>query len=381
MADNLRIKAELLSYGMQITDAALQVFSLPYLGKRRAYSNTDSKDYFHVNIPQEVILLPERIVVGVTINHSSPWVIDHRTGEFCLVNQKTDEIATISFTLHPPFYGLEVEPGILVEHVLTYIFGHSLGIFVNSSCYFATPERHCRYCSIKCNGARPKDNVKVLNAQLIAKAVDLALQHDGGLFDSIFISGGNFNDFDANFARYVDIAKAVMDCVRRSGKQVRVMLSVFPPKDKKLLDLLRDTGIDVLLGTEAFSEKAYATFCPGKSKVLSKARLYDTLAYAVSVLGKGHVYSIVIHGLEDDETVICGVERYAQMGVGTIVNVLHMDPGTEINNMNVSIPSPQSILTVTKAVAKIYAQYGFDTHQAYGGRSSFDAECSTLLKS
>lgn len=378
MNKGCRIKAELLSYGVRISDEAIRRFSAPFLAKRRAYSNTDSADFFSVDAPQEIVILPEGIVVGATLNHTSPWCVDYEDGKFLLVSADTAERCEISFTLRPRFYGMKLKDGRRVENVLTYIFGHTLGIFVNTSCYFATPERHCRYCSILANGARPQDNVRLLDADLIAEAVELALLNDDGLVTSIFISGGNFLGFDESFARYADIAAKTVAAVNATGRSIRVMLSVFPPSDLSLFERLRGTGIDILMGTEAFGEEAYARFCPGKSAVLTKARFEEALSRALSVLGRDHVYSIVIHGLEDDDALIAGVRRYAEMGVCTIVNVLHKDPGTEINDMGVEIPSPASILRVAAAVAEIYQKNRFNSSVAYGGRSSFDAECSLL---
>lgn len=381
MNKGCRLKAELLSYGVRMSDEAIRRFSAPYLVKRRAYSNTDSEEFLAIDTPQEIIIMPEGIVVGVTLNHTSPLCIDWADGRFFLRSAEgtADWLSDITFTLRPSFYGMELTGGIRAESVLTYIFGHTLGIFVNTSCYFATPKRHCRYCSILANPARPKDNVRVLDADLVAEAVRLALMHDDGLVSSIFISGGNFSDFDESFLRYADIAKKTMAAVQSVGRSVRVMLSVFPPKDLSLLSVLQGTGLDILLGTEAFGPEAYARFCPGKSAVLTKERFEEALTCALAVLGRGHVYSIAIHGLEEDEALLSGVRHYAELGVCTIVNVLHKDPGTEINDMGVDIPAPASILRVAGEVARIYHDYGFDSSVAYGGRSSFDAECSRLL--
>ncbi len=376
--DSIEAKAELLSHGFRMSEEAVALFGSPYLYKRRAYGNMDDEHFIHMNVPQEVILLPDGLVTGVILKEDSPWMIDWQGGAYALCRPGYEPLE-LTFSRTPSFYGMETRGGARVESVLTFMFNHTLGIFVNTSCYFATPERHCRYCSIRCNAARPDDILRQLDMRTTLEAVETAIKNDGGTVNSIFISGGNFTDFDKNFMYYATLALAVQRLVDLYRDDIKVTLNVFSPETTSLLETLGGSGMNLLLSTEVFSEEGFKRFCPGKSAVLPKPKLKATLQKALEVLGENHVYSIVIHGLESDESLLSGVRDYADMGVCTIVNELHLDPGTELVDMNIRPPQPESMLSVAREVEGVYARCGFNSAQAYGGRSSFDREQSLRL--
>lgn len=376
--DNIALKAQLLSAGLRITQAALAGLPEDCLSKRRAYGNPDMTSILGVRIPQELVLEPMGIIVGVAVREESAWVLDYVEGQHVILAPGY-EPTRVRFTRTPAFYGAPIDDAHTVENILTYVSGHYLGLFVNTACYFARKDHQCKYCSIRCNAGRPEDNVKVIAPELAVKAVSKALQLDRKNVDLVFISGGNFSDYDRNFLYYSDLAMAIRAKLDEIAPEIQVVLNVFPPEDLALLDRLEGKNINVLVSTEVFSPEGYGYYCPGKSKVLTKPRLYQVLRRYVQLLGEGRVYSIVIQGLESDESLIQGIQEYAQMGVCTVVNVLHVDPDTEIAKEGITRPTPGSILKVARALQAVYQAHGFRTENIYGGRNSFDRECSMGL--
>ena len=374
---NIRLKAEILSHGIRFSDAALAALPEDTLIKRRAYGNPDDPTLC-LRIPQELVLLPERIIVGVSVSREARLLVDYVDGGFAIL-RGGECLSPVEFTKTPAFYGQLSEAGQRVESVLTYVSGHYLGIFVNTSCYFAAPGRQCKYCSIKANAVRPEDNMCTVTEGAAVAAVRKAVSLAPEAVDLVFISGGNFADRNKNFLYYSSLALVVKRELAATLPSAEVVLNVFPPDDLALTERLRGAGINVLVSTEVFSPEGYAYHCPGKSAVLPKARLYEVLDRYLDVCGRNRVYSIVIQGLEPCESLIAGIRDYAARGVCTVVNVLHIDPDTELAKEGIGHPSPEEILRVASALQEVYREHRFDTRRIYGGRNSFDAECSRGL--
>ncbi len=375
---NIRLKAEILSEGISFSARALENLPSDVLVKRRAYGNPDEINGTELSLPQELVLLPEGITVGISASLLAPFTVDY-TGERFVLLRNDEFKCEIGFTRSPEFYGAICDSGEKVENVLTYVSGHYLGIFVNTACYFASPGRQCKYCSIRANSRRPEANLKKVTKESATSAVRRAVELSRDKFDLVFISGGNFTNRDENFVYYRDIALSIRSELNTIAPEIEVVLNVFPPDKLALIDTLCGSGINVLVSTEVFSEEGYAYHCPGKSKILPKKRLYTVLKRYVKALGKGHVYSIVIQGLESTDSLIDGIWDYAERGVCTVVNVLHLDPDTELAKEGAKRPDADDILRVAKELEKVYSKHGFDTRRIYGGRNSFDAECSLGL--
>ena len=377
---NVELKAEVLSYGVRISKNALNNFSLPYLIKRRAYGNPDEESITKREIPQEFIFQPDNIIANIIIKETSPWTIEY-DGVYYLYNEITKCKYNITFTETPSFYGMKTNEGEDIESILTFIFGHSLGVFVNSSCYFSLKGKQCHYCSIDSNQARPNNIKKILERNSTLEALKTAIVNDDkGLINSIFISGGVFEVNDSNWLYYAELAIEAEKLIKKLNKNIVVTLNVFSPKDEQIIDILRYSDINILVSTEIFDKELFKKICPGKSEQLTKKHLCKVLDKYVSVLGQNNrVFSIVIQGLEEMASLRDGIISYAERGVCTIVNVLHLDTGTELLLKGVTVPSPQQVLEIAKYTSDIYNRYGFNSSIAYGGRSSFDREASIGL--
>jgi len=370
------IKAELLSYGVRLSESARLKFGHPYLRKRRFYGNPDELLTGSSELPQEIILLPSMSVVNGLFRNSSPWSLSVIDGEF-VVCKNDAIISAVTFPIEPLYYSLKTKSGVQVNSIVTFLFGHALGIFVNTTCRFASQGNPCKFCSISANEQRPDNAMHWLSAETVSEALSIALDNDNGFVDCIFISGGNFDlDFDDNFSYYSDIAIAAKKVCSYKNRDIEVTLNVFPPKTIDLLEKLKNRAINLLISTEVFEEDNYNFYCPGKAMAYSRDALNKILRASVEILGNKRVYSFAIQGLESDTILLEGVKAYSEMGVCTIVHILHPDPNTYAHKANIPIPSPERILYVAQQVSEIYGKYDFNTSSIYGGRSSLDKESS-----
>lgn len=374
---DIQAKAQVLHHGFSMTNAALNAFSSDYLFKRRVYSNYDDGYFLEIDVPPEIVFPNSGIVATAILKNESPWTVDYREGCFFLRNTNSDAQAiTVDFIKKPEFYGKKLKNGDAVESHITKLFGHSIGVFARTSCCFAKQDAVCKFCSIRSNQGRPSDTCQHVDITNILEAVEIAVTLDNSIND-VFISGGvSTEDFDENFIFYSDLAISVKKLLQRLGKTVEVTLNTYPPRDLNLIDRLANTGIAAMVSIETADDERRSFICPGKSRLFHEIGVVRLLEKMVSVMGYGRVLVFLIQGIEDEQVLLNGVQRLAELGVCAVVHVLHVDPGTWVFEQKIPIPPPERIVEMAKRVSNIYHTYHLDSSVLYGGRSSLDGEAS-----
>ncbi|WP_158795505.1 radical SAM protein [Pedobacter sp. L105] len=370
----IQLKAELLSKGISLTENLINNFSVKYLEKRRAYGNPDPVELRHVRIPQELYLDPEnlRLIVSINVETDSEWLLDYMDDIYFLINKNTYFKHIVSFPLKPAFYSQLLENKQKLSQIVTLYGGGSLGIFAYGKCHLVEINKPCHYCSISQNRDKGTDFVLTINPDLIYESVILALQDEECPAKQVMLNGGNFKDRDRSFLHYTSLLKSILRAVRDSGKKIDVHLIVYPPENLELLEELKDLDIGLAMNTEVFDIQLFEQYCPGKVETGGRQHIFDALEKAVSVLGKNKVYSILVGGLEPLESLKSGLTYLADMGVSPVINVLHTDPGTPLENF--PKPTVEQILLMGKELQTIYSEYGFLPFYEDCGRNSIDSE-------
>lgn len=375
--NDIQAKAHVLHHGIRLSQAAKDSFNSKFLLKRRFYSNYDDYDYLNINVPQEIVFPESGIVATVILKNSSPWIVDYCNNQFFLTHEGSDNFKKqVCFLPTPLFYGKKLKNGDSVEQYITKLFGHSIGVFASTNCFFAQRDNVCKFCSISANQGRPKDACPKVNVPCILEAIKIAVSCDQTIND-IFISGGvTTNNFDDNFIFYSNLAISVKNLLLSLGKTVEVTLNTYPPRNLELINRLQGTDIAVMVSIETIKDDIRSFICPGKSIMFNSIGVDNIFEKFVSAVGYGRVLAFVIQGLEDTETIMRGVQHFATLGVCIVVHVLHVDPGTWVYRQNITPPLPDEIIEIAKQVSKIYHLHKFDSSKLYGGRSSLDAESS-----
>ncbi|HLO76000.1 MAG TPA: radical SAM protein [Magnetospirillum sp.] len=355
MQNQATLKANLLSHGVAISDAFRRTYAKPFLGKRRAYGNTDPLDYLGEYVPQEFYLLPSRTIVAANIRPNSPWTLDH-DGDFILRGPEGARVQ-VTFPRHPAFYDYTLRNGLPVSRVITLYGGGSLGLFVYGNCALVDLDKPCQYCSIKPNHQKGVDFEKVLSPDLVEEAISLALSDLDCPISQVMINGGNFPDLDKNFLHYAKVVAAARRAIDRSGRSVDLHLIVFPPKDLELFHELAPLDVCVAINTEVFNPELFATYSPGKHAVAGQDHIQGALVRAVEILGPGRVYSILVGGLETLDFMEAGMRRMAAKGVTPVVNIFHADPETPLAEH--PAPSAEAILAMGKLLQTVYSEHDF----------------------
>lgn len=374
MQTPLQIKASVLSNGIRLTDTLIENYGLPFLEKRRAYGNQDPLELRNVCIPQEIYIDPDnqKLIAAVNVNQESEWKIDFNSGSYFLTNDNLSENYKINFPLRPKFYDYNLQSGQNVSKIITLYGGASLGIFAYGKCHLVEIDKPCQYCSISQNRDKGTDFLKALGKEQIYEAVTLALQDTVTNASQIMLNGGNFEDMDKSFIHYINLLKSIDKAVKDSGKKIDIHIIVYPPKNLELINELEGLDIGIAMNTEVFNSELFEKYCPGKVVTAGREHILNALQKAVDVLGKGKVFSILVGGLEPVNSLSEGINLLAEKGITPIVNVLHTDPETPLENF--PNPTPEIIFEMGSALQKVFKKHNLKPFYENCGRNSIDTE-------
>lgn len=371
---SIDIKCELLSKGIQVSQDFINNYGPEFLEKRRAYGNPDPKKLLNERIPQELYINPEedRLICAVNVNDFSEWNLIYKDNQYW-VSDNTVQIP-VSFPLRPDFYDYDFKSRNVnsLSQVVTLYGGGSLGIFAYGTCYLVELNKPCAYCSVPTGHDPKRDFLYTITPEQAYEAVKLALSDTEAPLSQIMLNGGNFSDMDKSFMYYVSILKRILDAVEESGLKIEVHLIVYPPQNLDLLEALKGMNVCVAMNTEVYDPELFEEYCPGKVEIAGREHMFNALAKAIEVLGKGRVFSILVGGLESVDSLSEGLQFLANMGVTPVINVLHTDPNTPLEKF--PNPTPDKIKAMGEQLQRIYKSHDFKPFYLNCGRNSIDTE-------
>ncbi len=132
--------------------------------------------------------------------------------------------------------------------------------------------------------------------------------------------------------------------------------------DVSQIDALRHAGAsEIKINVETAKEELFREFCP----MLDRKNIFNMLAHAVEVFGKGKVSSNLIVGLgESDEDVASMMEKLCSMGVTPTVRGLRIDVHREkmlSEHGIVKGPSSERLMKISKIQKDLMERYGLDS--------------------
>lgn len=371
----VELKAELLSSGLDLTDAFIDAYGPPYLEKRRAYGNPDPESLREFRLPQELYLLPDRLIVSINVRPGSPWVLDCRDGFG--INGPFGWIP-IDFPRRPAFYDFRLSDDTRVSRMITLYGGGALGLFIYGNCALVDMSKACQYCSIAPNRQHDVDFEKVIRPDQVEESIYLALGDTEAPISQVMLNGGNFPDPDKSFLYYCEVTRAARRAIERSGREVELHLIVFPPNDLELVFELKQTGAAVAMNSEVFTPDLFDRFCPGKASVAGQRHMHAAMAKAAATLGEGMAYSIIVGGLDKPAALEHGMTRLADAGITPVINVFHADPGTPMETH--PVPKPAAIMRMGQQLQRIYESNRYmRPFYLDCGRNSLDTEAYRRL--
>lgn len=306
----LEIKISLLNQGVLISDRAKK--QLQTLGKIRnaVFSAVDLTifDSLHINCPK-----------ALKFSEFTPWKVD------------SDEQGALTLF----YYGFPISS---VELDMEDIYCNNLikdDIRFSNICFWATDRlriHHSLSCCLKdqgvgCRFCEVAPNSRSISMEDILKTIDFYLEK-ANTFRHFLIGGGS----EPREIEYNNILRIVKHIRKKSTKDIYVMS--LPPKDLCVLKAYYESGVtEIGFNIELFDQDAALRYMPGKGRI-SRQEYFTALEEAVKYWGNtGNVRSLMVVGLEKEDSVLQGVRQLCRIGVMPILSVFRPIPGTETEHV------------------------------------------------
>lgn len=327
----VRLKIMLINFGVKFTEEALS--HIKEVGDLRE-GNFSAVD----------IILTDGFVVNCPygINHSeySPFTVR-------LVNQKLilyyfDKMITDVAIYYESKLNQKKTVNGVPYYAVAFLATDRLRINYNSVCYYKKVKKACQFCNL------PEHNVPYTFDD-ITSIVEDYINHES--FRHILLGGGS----DSPKSSFQDVIKLTRFLKSKTDKPLYLMS--LPPDDLEVISQLYAEGIDeIAFNIEIFHEKLASRYMPGKG-LISREHYFKALEKAVSLWGKdGNVRSMVILGLESEDSLLSGIEKLCKMGVQPMISIFRPMKNTPLSCM---LPlSIQKTMELYEIIERICARYG-----------------------
>ncbi len=338
------------------------------------YGNGNKLDEIKSKYPAYLILADETNV-GLNYNKTSPWSLTYQDKTKKLLLTYQDKIITEAWlSPQPNFYCKKLSNGQDITSVLGLYGLHCLTFFVRGWCMFINKNQACQFCSLGLARKEVgKKNVLTTTPQLAKEALKIALASDKNIVEYINYSSGTYPDFDKGIEDQYLILKEIKDILPKD-KYIKQHMLTFPPANKKWIEKLFEAGLGSLnYSLEIFDRDLFAKICPGKNNFFGYDRFIQSFKEAVEIFGKGKMYVNFVGGLEPLESLLTGINYFADLGIASSINVFHPDKGTPLENH--PKPSIEYLFAMVEEMHRIYKKHHFTCIYPKGGtRNSLDTE-------
>lgn len=295
--------------------------------------------------------------------------IDHDGELIAIIDDMMAENVTIRFVKEPVYYRELIEGGEVVSKYVSACGYDELNILPWRGCAIS---KGCKFCGINAVTLKEKrsgltafelsknperwDGCKVEYLKKLNAALKIAVKDEcySEHAHVIMISGNltnNFLDFQAEI--YSEIARNIKyEIGSRSTEGIVAVLT--PPRNIAKLMEMKESGIDIVVfNLEVGNEPWFTKYCPGKA-VLGRDFFINKLLEAVSIFGKGNVWSNFVLGLEPVEKLLDVCRDFAKNGIVCGANILHMDKG---NQLDCDVPDKKDVMKFYCGLAAIYREF------------------------
>ena len=353
------IKLNLLTEGLNENSS----FSLTEEDAEAKYIYNSSNN-FPTKLPQEIIL-SNNITSNIFLTKKSDWEIQGKN-----LFHNGNLITEVKYTPRPKFLKEILSDGVPASKVVA-MFGKDIfSIYVNRDCFLFNDSLGCHFCSSNvAKKDKSKKNLKKISPKQVQEAFKIGLEKDN--FQDVMITSGTYKDFDKGILDKINYLQVMKEI---ETKNIKYHLVSMPPKSNKLINLLKEKGLNTIaFDIEVFDKKLFEKYCPGKTKYFGHNLMIEKLKYAAKVFPKNSVKAGFVCGLEPLESLIEGMEYFGKLGISSSLNIFHPDPKTPLEKM--PRPKKEYILKACQEQDRINQKYDLvPIFENFGRRSSLDTE-------
>lgn len=308
--EKLETKISLLNQGIIISEKAKK--QIENLGKIRnaVFSAVDITIYesLHINCPKRL-----------KFSDFTPWTIDVNNAGILTLFYYDNEISNVTLDLEDIYCNNLIQSNVKFSDVCFWATDR-LRIHHNLSCCMKNQGIGCKFCEVPASS-------QSISIEDILYVVDFYLEK-ANTFRHFLIGGGS----EPREYEYRNILKIVKHIREKSTKDIYVMS--LPPKDISVLKMYYEAGVtEIGFNIEIFDQYVATNYMPGKGAI-SRQEYLTALNEAVKYWGNtGKVRSLMIIGLESENSLLQGIRELCQIGVMPILSVFRPIPGTETENI------------------------------------------------
>jgi len=342
----IQIKFELLNQGIVINESALNYINQTSKIRSAVFDSIDITIFgnLKVNCPY-----------NVKLSEFSPYSIDIRD-DVLLLKRYEQTISSVHIDMTDILSYRKTINNVDYGKIAT-LATDRIRINHTSICNFKVNSLGCAFCNL------PERNISY-NLNDIYQVINEYLNECD--FRHFLIGGGSSYGF-----KEIEIIIKITEYIKQKcNKPIYVMCQ--PPEKPEWVNLLYETGIDeIAFNIEIFDREIAKKIMPGKG-LISLQHYFDRLEQAASLWGKnGNVKSLVILGLEKQETLMEGIHKLCQIGVQPVLSAFRPLKNTLLENV---IPMPSShILDIFMMADKLCENYGLHL-----GPSCSDCQNNTI---
>lgn len=361
--DLLRLKAELLCFGVRIEGKAFQ-------SAIENYSFLPEEKFIHGGH----LALERNIVVNSCASEDftkySPYHVTLENNQLTLCKDGIP-YSLCRIIPAPKWYAQKTSAGIPMSWIFRQ---HGFDVLADAtfvSCDFFKTNEECLFCSF------PQQTIdgKLKLAQ-VKETITEALKENPQY--SVALSEGSRNSSDRGALYLSEIIREI----RRANDKIAISVELSPPDHNGFLDLLVDEGATaIIMNLELYDDNLRRLFCPGKSKI-SKQRYLEAWRYSVRRLGYGNVSSVLIAGLEKTELTIKATSEMIELGV--IPTIIPFRPYDNCFLRNFSLTNPEDLIMICERVGRLLKKADMSPRKQKGctacGACSIEFECGWLIQ-
>ena len=255
-----------------------------------------------------LIRTPDGTMIRVKGNGESDWVVEgDKAAGYRLRNASAGDDIEIRFEPMPEWMRGQTSDGFPMAQAGVSLHSDMMVINVAPGCEYFLHKHdgesmRCRFCSYGAPDERTAHLGQVAG-QLAIPGITLSRMQEtvtAALGETpirhIYLVGGSLTDWREEGERFLQLARAVKE-INRENVPVTLGSGALPDD---LLQQFHDEALvdNVWFNLEVWSEPLFAKVCPGKNRYVGYDRWIASLETAVSLWGRGRVYSAMVAGIE-----------------------------------------------------------------------------------
>lgn len=321
------IKAELLCYGLHITDTQKEIIfkTNPYIYEK-GFINASHIKYRDVLI---------NVCIADEFCNNSPYSLLERNNKWQLVKDGY-QLGEINFLDYPEWLFEKIDD-INIGDVLRPHSDSCISLWPSTKCSYMEQGIGCKFCCLLPQKGR------ILPVDTVVNMVSKALYYNPSY--EINLSGGTCG----NPRQAVDYLCQIAEGISSRFDSTAISVECAPPSEIEDLTRLKRAGVSaIVMNLEIYDSDLRKIICPGKSNI-SRERYFEVLKKSVEIFGEGNVSSVLIVGIQPNKDILKGAQELINLGV--IPTLIPIKPLESSQFNKQSIVDPNDYISLSKEVA------------------------------